>query len=106
MFDLDIEISAGPVRPISTTLFDATPNIVSAPCFLYGWSIREFSGAATVTLELKSGEDQVAEIFAAASSVDTRWLGPMGVYCRGGLKLVTVSGQWTGTIYAAFLRAG
>lgn len=105
MWDVDIEISAGPVRPVSTTLFDTTDLMVSQPCWLMGWSLREFSGAATCTLEYKSGDTPVAEITLAAGATETVWLGPLGVYCAGGLKRVTVSGQWTGVLYVSYQKA-
>lgn len=71
---------------------------------LVGWSVRETSGGAPVTLELYEGVDQVdqqnflAAIQADAGKVATSALPAPGIDYSGGITVVVVSGAFRGAL--------
>lgn len=102
MGSLDIEVAAGSVRalPIAATWASTTP--IAGPCWLYGWSLVENTGAATTFVDITSGGNTVAVVELPASGTDSQWFGPLGIRVESGLTLSAISGQFWGAVYVGY----
>jgi hypothetical protein len=102
---LDIEITAGPIRPIAASVAFADTPLIEGPCALYGWSFRETTGVNPAQYKLMSGSQILAEFVIGAGLSDTKWLGAMGVYAGGGITVHPVGGETgsiEGVVYAGY----
>lgn len=65
--------------------------IYSGQCLLMGWSFVDNSVAAN-QLVFRGGTDTTSQIIAAAavaaSASDSKWFGPTGIRCPGGLHVL------------------
>jgi hypothetical protein len=70
---------------------------------LLGFSIRETTGAAAATIELRAGTDATGDLIIpinlGAGESAREWYGPDGVAFTGGLYLVRVAGTVDGSIW-------
>lgn len=70
---------------------------------LFGYSVRETSGAAAATIVLRDGLDDTGELLAEialpAGGSATVWLGPQGVAFVNGLHAQLVAGAVEGAVY-------
>ena len=106
MSELDVEISAGPVRPVSIPATTVDVPVLGGDGMLFGWSLRESTGAAVATAEIQIGGNPVAEIGLAAGGVSNAWFGPLGIDMPGNITLHMIAGSVTGAVYAVFHRSG
>jgi hypothetical protein len=88
-------------RPHTLTLGSATGSQLSGVAGrLVGWSVRETGGVNPLAARLRNGADNaqpiIAEIYAEAGKVDTKWL-PPGVSFTEGLYLEVVTGTGLST---------
>lgn len=90
--------------PIPTTTTDKA--LITRPCLLVGWSLRETTGAAVASAEFdaapSSGGPTVGEQSLASAGSGSQHLCNEGVLCEGGVFLHVVSGSVTGVVYARF----
>ena len=99
---LDVAITIGEVQSVTVHQTAAMTQIIAADAYYFGYSFREFTGAATATLELLSGDTILGEVALSAGGSDHMWLGPLGVACRGGITVNVVSGVAIGTVYVGY----
>lgn len=102
--ELDIDISVGSVRALPVGVTTADLTLLQGVGVLYGWSLRETTGAAVATVEIRDGDQPLGEIGLVASGVNSAWLGPMGVRIANSVILHVVAGSVTGAVYAGFYR--
>ena len=97
-------VEAAPVLPVSIPT-GQSGVVLGGPALLFGWSLRESTGAAPAQLDVYDGADQtgqlVATITLTAGQSTRDWLGLPGLYCRRGLYVNAVSGSVTGVLWAA-----
>lgn len=99
---MDIDVTIGEVEAIQVGNLLGNINLVSGNVVLYGWSIRETSGAAVASVDIASGSPLVASIGMSAGSGSVEWFGPLGVACPGGVQIIANAGSWTGAVYLAY----
>jgi len=67
---------------------------------LLGWSLR---AAAACSVNVRSGIDATGPIVAVielgAAGESTRWFGPQGIQCRGGIFFDVLAGTPVGAAY-------
>lgn len=101
---LDIEVvQLAPVRAQPLT------GPVRGRCILFGYSLRETSGAAVATVQFLNGADatglEVAGIQLQPSGATRDWFGPQGIDTDVGIWPV-VTGAVAGAFYAWIPRPG
>lgn len=83
--------------------FGASGLVVGGATLLVGWSVRETTGAAGATVEIRDGSSAGTLVGAsslAAGLSETQWAGDRGIGVQGGLFVVLVSGAVTGALWA------
>jgi hypothetical protein len=101
---ISVDVVAGAVVAIPVPVTAADITVLSGYAYLFGYSIRESTGAATATVEIQDGGHPIAELSLGNGGADTRWFGPMGVCVRSDITLHILSGSITGAIYAGYSR--
>jgi hypothetical protein len=90
-----------PAIPVALPQGSGPTPVYSGQCLLMGWSFVDNSGAAN-QLIFRGGVDITSQIIAAsavaASASDTKWLGPTGVMCPGGLHVLQ-TGSVLGSVF-------
>jgi hypothetical protein len=70
---------------------------------LLGFSMRETTGAAGATIELRAGDDATADLILAIDldpgETTREWFGPNGIEFNGGLYVVRVAGTVDGSVW-------
>lgn len=99
MSDVTIDIEYGTARATVVNSAFVVGLVISGPCRLLGWSIRETTGAALASAEITSGEQVIGEIGAPSGGTDSHTVPKNGVYCPGGVTITSVAGAWTGCLY-------
>jgi hypothetical protein len=54
--------------------------------------------------EIMTGNELLGEASMAPGGADTKWLGPTGIHCPGGISINTVAGTFQGAVYASYYR--
>jgi hypothetical protein len=76
---------------------------IAGKCILFGWSVRETSGAAQATVQILNGYDLTGlEVLATQlnpSGVARDWFGPQGIKTDVGIFPV-ITGTVKGSIWA------
>lgn len=90
-----------PALPVALPQASGPSPLYSGQCILLGWSYVDNSVAAN-QLVFRGGIDTTSQIIAAsavaASGADTKWLGPTGVMCPGGLHVLQ-TGSVLGSVF-------
>lgn len=96
-------VEAAPVLPVSIPT-GQSGVVLGGPLLLFGWSLRESTGAAPAQLDVYDGADQtgqpVATVTLAAGESTRDWLGLPGLYCRRGVFVNAVAGSVAGAVWA------
>lgn len=81
----------------------ADKALTNRPCLLFGWSLRETTGAGTAAAEFFNGGSaaapRVGEQALASAGTGGQGPGGPGIFCDGGLFLHVVSGTLAGCVY-------
>lgn len=100
------ELARRPARVIPIPATNAGKSLLSRPCFLVGFSLRESGGVAVATCEIVNGAtsngEQAVEIALAAGGFDTESIQVPGLYCDNGLYLNVLAGSVVGAVWARF----
>lgn len=106
--DLTAIITTAPVLALSVPE-GASGVVVGRAVALYGWSLRETTGAAAAQLDvydgLGDGGQLVATVALAAGGSDALALSGPGVTCLRGLFVQAVSGSVAGSLWVAQFAA-
>jgi hypothetical protein len=93
-----------PILPIPIPTTTADKGLVTRPCLLIGWSLRETTGAGTASVEFEGSQSTagpiVGEQVLASGGSGNQHIANEGVLCEGGLLLHVVSGSVTGVVWA------
>lgn len=85
----------------------ADHQLTTAAGGLFGWSLRETTGAATATVELIDGGNNagqvLAEVVLGAGGSESVWLGPHGIDVQTGLRVHVVAGTVKGAAWATLV---
>lgn len=100
--ELSLDVVTGPIRGLQVPVTTVDVTLIQADCVLFGWSLRETTGAAVATVEIQDGGAPLGEIGLAASGVDTKWFGPFGIHVSGKITAHIVAGSVTGVVYVAY----
>lgn len=97
-----VELGATPVLPVSIPL-GQSGVVVNGAALLYGWSLRESTGAAGAQLDIIDGGDAtgqlVATITLTAGESTSDYLAGIGILCRRGVYVHAVSGSVAGAVW-------
>lgn len=92
------------VPPVLNSSAIGAVVVINAPATLYGWSIRETTGIAPVTVDFLDGGQVLGSEFSPAGSATSQWFGDMGVNVSGGIRVRAVNGLVSGVCYVGFDR--
>ena len=99
-----VELGATPVLPVSIPL-GQSGVVVNGAALLYGWSLRETTGAATAQLDIIDGGDAtgqlVATVVVPSGGSVADYLAGIGVLCRRGVFVHAVAGSVVGAVWVA-----
>jgi hypothetical protein len=106
MPDIDIEISAGPIRaiPVLTTVTGGI--VLGGESWLAGWSLMETTGAAVASATITTGGNVVGVVSLLAGGSQTATLPDLGIYMREDITLNVLAGSMRGAIYAKYYKPG
>lgn len=104
--EIDVEISVSNLRPIQIPTTVTGQPVIQGNAWLAGWSLLETTGAAGASCELKSNGNTVAVIGIGSGLSSNIYYGDKGIYCRGDITLVVLSGSVRGAVYATYLKPG
>ena len=97
-------VEAAPVLPVSIPT-GQSGVVLGGPLLLFGWSLRESTGAAPAQLDVYDGADAtgqpVATITLIANESTRDYPGLPGITCRRGLYVNAVAGSVAGVVWAA-----
>ena len=102
--DVSVDALVGTIRPLAIPVTTVDVALISGECVLFGWSLRETTGAAVATCEMQDSGGAIGEIGLAAGGVNTQWFGSLGVHISGQVKLHVVAGSVTGVAYVLYDR--
>lgn len=101
-----LELGAVPVLPVSVPT-GQSGKVLGSGALLYGWSLRETTGAAIAQLDVYDGADQtgqlVATVVVPAGGSVAAYLAGIGVLCRRGVYVHASAGSVAGVLWAAGL---
>lgn len=101
---VDIDVTFGPAIVVSVATTTTSERLVSSPCSLVGWSLRETTGAASAEVEFTSGNNPIGESSIGPNGSDTHNMSGNGVYVQSDITLNVVSGSVRGAIYVRLYR--
>lgn len=97
-----VALQGAEVVPITPAAAGASNEHVlsGASGVLMGYGLRETTGTATATLELRDGQGAlICPVTLAANESARDWFGPGGLSFVNGLQLVRVAGSADGAVY-------
>lgn len=104
MTEAIVAVGAAPVRAVSIPT-GASGAVLGGPALLFGWSLRESTGAAAAQLDIYDGADGTGQLLATitlTAGQSTRdYPGLPGLYCARGLFVNAVAGSVAGAVWAA-----
>ena len=93
-----------PVKPLPVPADSADHQLTTAAGALFGYSLRETTGAAAATVEVIDGGDNnarvLAEVVLGAGGSESVWMGPVGIEVGSGVRVHVVSGTVKGAVWA------
>jgi len=92
-----------PVLPVPIPTITADKPLVTRPCLLVGWSLRETTSSATATAEFSASTDPAGP-FAGEQQLASGGSGSFhvcneGLLCEAGLMIHVISGSVRGVAY-------
>lgn len=96
---IEIDISVVDIQPFTIVPGVASQTLIGGGGRLYGWSIRETTGAATAVVRFTSGGNIIATIGLAAGASESRHFGQGGIAAEQDITAVVVAGAIEGAAY-------
>lgn len=97
-------------RAITSDSASGSRFLITTPCIVVGWSVRETSGSAPAAMQLFSGNNSTGQILADVGMVanDGKSAGPgwPGIPAPDGLYLFVKSGAFDGAVWVIPVNRG
>jgi hypothetical protein len=90
--------------PIVNSAEIGTQLIVSGPCRLWGFGIRETSGINPVSLGIRNGGQEVVPLVIGTGLSSLFYFGEPGIHFRNNLQIRVNSGVFSGSIYVQYME--
>jgi hypothetical protein len=106
--EIELEVHEDHVHWRAFDLNAAGSALVVFAVDLYGWSLRNMSGAAAAVIDIYDGTDAsgipVFPLVIPANVTAEAWFGPNGVHMKNGVYANVTTGEIKGSILYKHLR--
>lgn len=103
MPELDLEVHEEPAHYIAFDLSGAGKMLTNYAIVLYGWALKNPSGASTAAADIYDNTDGTGTAiipltFATSESIGD-WFGPGGILLKNGVYVNVTSGEVKGSLF-------